>query len=92
MQKPVEIVYSHVAEKELGKLPKQIAKRIVSKILDNASQQNVLARAKALTGKFDGSYRYRVGDYRVIFMLDDNGSIVVLTVLNIKHRKEIYKK
>lgn len=91
MQKPVEIVYSHVAERELEKLSKQIAKRIVSKILDNASQQNVLARAKALTGKFSGSYRYRVGDYRVIFIINEKGSIVVLTVLNIKHRKDIYK-
>ncbi len=91
MQKPVEIVYSHVAERELEKLSKQIARRIVSKILDNASQQNVLARAKTLTGKFSGSYRYRVGDYRVIFIINEKGSIVVLTVLNIKHRKDIYK-
>ena len=91
MQKPVKIVYSHLAEKELGKLPKQIAIRILSKVLDNASQQNVLARAKVLTGRFAGAYRYRVGDYRVVFVLDDKRNIVVLTVLTIKHRKDIYK-
>jgi mRNA interferase RelE/StbE len=91
MQKPVQIVYSHVAEKELGKFPKQIASRILSKVFDNASQQDVLARAKALTGRFAGAYRYRVGDYRVVFVLDDEGNILVLIVLTIKHRKDIYK-
>lgn len=91
MLKPVKIIYSHVAEKELRKLPKQIAGRILSKILDNTRQQDVLARAKALTGRFAGAYRYRIGDYRVVFILDDEGNIVVLTVLTIKHRKDIYK-
>lgn len=92
MQKPVKIVYSHVAEKELGKLPKQIASRILSKVFDNANQKNVLARAKALTGRFSGAYRYRVGDYRVVFILDDEENIVVFTVLTIKHRKDIYRQ
>lgn len=91
MQKPVKIVYSHVAEKELGKLPKKIASRVLSKVFENASQKDMLTRAKALTGRFSGAYRYRVGDYRVVFVLDDEGNILVLTVLTIKHRKDIYR-
>jgi mRNA interferase RelE/StbE len=91
MQKSIKIEYSHVAEKEIAKLPKQIARRILSKVLNNASQHDVLARAKSLTGRFAGAYRYRIGDYRVVFVLDDKGNIIVLTVLSIKHRKDIYK-
>lgn len=91
MKKPVEVSYTHIAEKELTKLPKQLARRIVFKVIENASQPDALARAKALTGRFAGAYRYRIGDYRAVFVLDDEGNIVVLTVLTIKHRKDIYK-
>lgn len=35
------------------------------------------------------SYRIRVGDYRVIYLMDD-GEIVV-TVLGVGHRREVYR-
>lgn len=91
MQKPVKIVYSRVAEKEIRKLPKNIARRILNKVYDNSQQQDVLSCAKALQGRLSGKYRYRVGDYRVIFVLDEYGRIVVLTVLTVTHRKDTYR-
>ncbi len=91
MKKPIKIVYSRVAEKEINKLPKNIARRILNKVLDNSQQQDVLYRAKALQGRLSGKYRYRVGDYRVVFVLDEYGNIVVLTVLTVTHRKDVYR-
>jgi mRNA interferase RelE/StbE len=44
---------------------------------------------KILTGKLKSLYRYRVGDYRVIYDVNDAQKIV--KVLSIKHRKEIYR-
>lgn len=67
-----------------------MAKRIVLKIAENA-QGDPLQKAKALQGDLMGKYRYRIGSYRAIFMLDESGNVILLTVLSIKHRKDIYK-
>jgi len=44
---------------------------------------------KKLTGQLSGLYRYRVGDYRVIFDINEKSKSV--EVLSIKHRKNAYK-
>jgi len=44
------------------------------------------------TGFETDTYRFRVGDYRVVFRLDpQNQQLVVLVVLRVRHRKEVYK-
>lgn len=91
MAKIVSVIYSETALKDLKQLDKVLAKRIVFKIRDNAEQTDPLLRAKSLTGKLSGWYRYRIGDYRAIFSLDNNGQIVLLKVLKIKHRKDVYR-
>jgi mRNA interferase RelE/StbE len=43
---------------------------------------------KQLKGDLAGYYRYRVGDYRVVYYIDDGQKQVVVTV--IAHRGEVY--
>ena len=43
---------------------------------------------KPLKGELAGYYRYRVGDYRVVYSIDDEQKQVF--VLIIKHRGEVY--
>jgi mRNA interferase RelE/StbE len=43
---------------------------------------------KQLKGTLAGCYRYRVGDYRVIYRIDEQGQAV--SVLKIAHRSEAY--
>ena len=43
---------------------------------------------KQLKGDLTGYYRYRVGDYRVVYCIDDEQKRVVVTV--IAHRREVY--
>jgi len=43
---------------------------------------------KALKGEFLGYYRYRVGDYRVIYEIDDSK---LVTILLIAHRSRVYE-
>lgn len=45
---------------------------------------------KALKGEFAGKYRFRVGDYRVIYTVDDSQSQVI--VLLIEHRSQAYRQ
>ena len=44
---------------------------------------------KPLTGKFKGYRRYRVGDWRVVYQIDDKPKRVL--VLSIAHRREVYE-
>jgi mRNA interferase RelE/StbE len=44
---------------------------------------------KPLKGSLAGSNRYRVGDYRVIYRIDDPQQVV--HVLKIAHRSEVYE-
>jgi mRNA interferase RelE/StbE len=43
---------------------------------------------KPLKGDFAGYYRYRVGDYRVVYYIDDETMQVVIVI--IRHRGEVY--
>ena len=44
---------------------------------------------KKLSGEFDGYRRYRVGDWRVIFSVDDGQQRVF--VLAVGHRRDVYE-
>ena len=44
---------------------------------------------KALTANLKGMWRYRIGDYRMLCLIEDEK--LIITSLNIGHRREIYK-
>jgi mRNA interferase RelE/StbE len=50
---------------------------------------NPRERGKALTGRYAGKWRYRVGDYRLICQLQD--ARLVVLVVEIGHRSDVYK-
>ena len=45
---------------------------------------------KPLKGRLSGSYRYRVGEYRVVYKIKDGDQLVI--VLVISHRSEVYER
>ncbi len=47
--------------------------------------------AKALTGEFADFFRFRVGDYRVVFSRSQEGLLQIVNVSRIGHRKHIYE-
>ncbi len=86
-----KIKFSETALKQLKKLDQQIAKKII-KWLDERISSNVNPRlwGKQLSGDILGDmWRYRVGDYRVLCIIEND--IVTVEVVFIGHRKEIYK-
>ena len=82
--------YTKHAKKDLEKLSKNEAKRIILKLDFFCSQVSITSFSKSLAGPFEGLHRFRVGDYRIIYHKNEKGKITVLTVVKIKHRKEIY--
>lgn len=85
-----KVIYSLNAERDLKKLGKKLASRIINKIFFYSQQTDPTKFAKRLTNADLGTFRFRIGDYRVIFDLDERNHLKILMILNIKHRKDIY--
>lgn len=85
-----KIIYTEKANEDLERLEEKTAQRILKKITFFSTQKNPLHFAKPLKNISEGKYRFRIGDYRAIFRIDQNGTIHFLMILKIKHRKEIY--
>lgn len=85
------VVYVKSAEKKLYSLEKHTAERIAKKIEYYSNTNDPLSEAKSLSGNMKGFYRYRVGDFRIIFSVDSEGTIRILTILDIAHRKDVYR-
>jgi len=74
------------AEKELGALPAKVVARIVTRIEGLAVNPRP-PRCKKLKGG-DHEWRVRVGDYRIVYEIDDTARTVDVT--RIAHRREAY--
>lgn len=75
----MEVFYTHRAARQLRKLLRFVQKRIAEKMRFYASQNNPLEFAEHLTDYREGEYRFRIGDYRVAFDVQ-NGHIIILKV------------
>ncbi len=82
------IEWGSKAIRDMRRLPAWERERIIAKIEQYAANPASLARqVVALTG---GPYRrLRVGDYRVIFNVEQ-GNPAVMAVLRVRHRREAY--
>lgn len=80
------IEFSEFADKQLSKLPLDVQKRII------ATLKRCRIRPYAHVKKLVGSkyFRLRIGDYRAILDIID-GKLIV-HVIEVGHRKRIYKK
>lgn len=77
------------AKKSLKKMDKATAKLITSWLMKNLQGcENPRQHGKGLTSNRSGQWRYRIGDYRIIADIQD--SKVVILVLEIGHRRDVY--
>ncbi|DAB28768.1 MAG TPA: plasmid stabilization protein [Sulfurimonas sp. UBA10385] len=79
------IEYDPKAIKQLQKMDKSVASKILDGIEEFASNP-VLTKIKKLKTPFDGAYRLRIGDYRVLFYQENE----LMLISKIAHRKEVY--
>ncbi len=75
------------AQKELDALDDALFTRIDRKILALADHPRP-AGCKKLKG-FKDQWRVRVGDWRVLYIIDDAEKLVIIT--RIAHRREVYE-
>jgi len=88
MSSGFNIIWHEDAIEDLIKLDKSVSRRIINKV-ENHLIKNPQKLGKPLKGKFKGLLRYRVGDYRVIFVLDYETKKLIIFAIN--HRKNIYR-
>lgn len=81
------LIFRPRAEKELKKLPRNIQIHVLKKLRYFLSTSDPLGFATYLKDSTLGTCRFRIGDYRVIFDIEDTQIII----LAIGHRREIYK-
>ena len=72
--------------KQLDKYTQQIIKSWIGKNLQNC--ENPRAHGKGLTANKSGQWRYRIGDYRLLCLIQDQELIIL--ALTVGHRREIY--
>jgi mRNA interferase RelE/StbE len=80
-----KVVITDRALKDSDNLTPDIKKRIASKVKEYSNDP--LNYSRKLSDPKIGTYRFRIGDYRVIFDIEDE----TIIVLRIGHRKDIYK-
>jgi mRNA interferase RelE/StbE len=72
--------------KELEKIDTVNQKLIFEKIKD--LEMGNFSNDKALKGKHKGKFRKRAGNYRIVYLKEND--ILVITLIRIAHRKEVY--
>ena len=82
-----EVELSEVAKRDLTKLEGQVQDRLrlAFKVLSGNPRPPKSVKLKGRSG-----YRVRVGDYRIIYEIFDKR--VIILIVRIGHRREIYKK
>ena len=83
-----KLFFAKKAKKELEKLDKATQKRInlaIKEKLETDPINNLIP----LTGSLKSLYKFRVGDYRLICR--KNGDELIIIIISVKHRKEVYK-
>lgn len=84
------VEYTVQAIKELKKLDKYTKLMIKAWIDKNlVGCVDPKKHGKAFTANRKGQWKYRIGDYRLICLIDD--SKLIILALNIGHRSNIYK-
>ena len=82
-----KVVYLDQVEEDLRKLDKSVAKKILVRI-ESYLAKDPKGLGKPLKGEFQGYWRYRWGDYRVIYKISEQEILVI--ILRISHRKSVY--
>jgi len=77
------------AAKALEKLPKSTRLRIAGAI-ELLSIDPRPPGAKMLRGGAHGRWRVRIGDYRIVYAIEDDRLLIL--VLRIAHRREVYDR
>lgn len=82
-----EVIVPKSVAKQIHHLPVQIGGRVLEKVAALAAEPRPAACRKLVAG--DDLYWLRVGDYRIVYFVDDGSQRVVIS--RVAHRREVYQ-
>jgi mRNA interferase RelE/StbE len=86
-----KVEISRLAQKQLDDLDVTVSRRIVRFLRERVEKLDDPHQiGEPLKGALANYWRYRVGDYRVVCLLEHDRLVVL--VLRVGHRREIYKR
>ena len=80
------IVIAPRAKKEIDRLDSRMRVRIANALEVLAEDPHM---GKALKAELKGRYSYRVGDYRIIYRIEEG--LLIIQVIKVMHRREAYR-
>ncbi|WP_298825539.1 type II toxin-antitoxin system RelE/ParE family toxin [uncultured Planococcus sp.] len=81
--------FSDAALKKLKKMDRYQASLLLGWIEKNLTDcSDPRLHGKALVADHRGKWRYRVGDYRILALIEDEE--ITITIIDVGHRKDIY--
>jgi mRNA interferase RelE/StbE len=84
------VEFDRAAARDLRKLGTDAERRVVSYLRTRIAGSGDPRRfGHPLTGDLQGFWRYRVGDYRIVAVIEDDRFIVL--VVTVGHRREVYR-
>ena len=92
-----EVVLHPDAQKVYVNADKALAKKIARCLQQSEQTPQSHPNIKAPNGDYAGYYRYRIGDYRVIYSIEDEVVRVFVVAITrsrfaIAHRSEVYER
>jgi mRNA interferase RelE/StbE len=83
-----QVTFTPDGEADLARLGKPLSQRVLEKLRWLAEHFEVLT-PEPLTGRWQGVFKLRVGDYRVLYTFDKAETKIVVHF--VKHRRDVYR-
>ncbi|GAB4504040.1 MAG: hypothetical protein Fur0043_10330 [Anaerolineales bacterium] len=83
-----QVEFTATAQSDLARLDKPMAQRALKKLRWLAENFEAIT-PEALTGQWQGVFKLRIGDYRVLYTCDREKQTIVVRF--VRHRREVYK-
>ena len=84
-----KILLTEEAQSDIRKLESQLQNRILDKLEWMGINVSLLRHQSLQGSKWNNTFKYRVGNYRIIYQLDQKEKN--LTVLKVGHRRDVYR-
>ncbi|MBI1910184.1 MAG: type II toxin-antitoxin system RelE/ParE family toxin [Deltaproteobacteria bacterium] len=81
------IKYVPSVEKDLKKLPREVAQEAIRLIQEEIAKDPF--RGRPLKGRYKGLWKYRIRDWRIIYNIEK--TTLIILVLRVRHRKDVYE-
>jgi mRNA interferase RelE/StbE len=82
------VIVNRSARKAIESMPREVQRRIVNR-LDELEENPRPPDMKVLKGG-DGEVRIRVGDYRILYTIED--CVLTVVVIKVGNRRDVYRK